>query len=265
MAALVNSYQPEGRSFSQHYADGMSGSYAEDPEDEVKSKPRLKKNSEGYAPLINQNPPGPEERERHRSYGGVISTYRSSQVNQPDISESDNTYCRSYSCPLEDSLNLNLSTDLDEIVKSKIPATVNLQSSPTSTDPNHGNGGVKEADSDFKVGDDNLVKVDLGADSLASPVRRISTSQTESENEQETGQDGCTVALLADYQKGGKSVVRPSRLSSVSLGLPRDFLCSPGGLVEVLAVGHRKCSVSLEDECISWQILSRKSCEWLNI
>lgn len=252
MAALMNSYQPEGISFSPRYPDGVTRSFEADIE-EVKSKPRAKANS--YIPLVNESTHREERQERYRREALTRTT---SQMYKQKSSDSGNQCGMSTSCPQELSWNQCPLSDND---LSKSPTRLDVHSLATRTALNNGNGSEKGVHLDYNDGDDDLVKVDLGAPSLAVSESDVTTSQTESENEQECMMDDCKAALLGDYQPRGRNGSRRSRPSSISLGLPRDILCSPGGLVEVLYVGHKKCTVSLEDECISWQILSRKSGE----
>ena len=249
MAALMNSYQPEGIGFSQHYS---KRSFEADFE-EVKSKPRAKTNS--YVPLLNESSHREEWRERYRS---EASTRTGSQMYEQKSSDYDNPRDISSSCPPRELSWTQFS--LSDNVLSTISTKVDVHSLISPTALSNGNENEKGVDSDLNEGDANFVKVDLGAPSLVIPDG--DDSQTESENEQEGVLDSCKVALLADHQQQGRNGTQRSQPSSITLGLPGDILCSPGGLAAVLFVGHRKCTVSLDDECIKWQILSRKSGKW---
>lgn len=254
MAALMNSYQPEGITFSQHYPDGMSRAYEEpdiDPDEVVKSKPASRVNKNSYLPLLNESSRIEDWTERPKSYRSETATYTGSQTykqgaENPLGTSPTTSYPQEVDSP---------SYDLSDTVVSKIPARVDIHPTAAPTATNDENDQGKGSSHE---GDDDFVKVDLGASLLAVPERDFSSPQTESENEQEGGLGGSTLALLGDYDRSG---TRGSRPTSINLGLPGDILCSPGGLVEVLIVGHKKCSVSLEDDCISWKILSRKSGE----
>ena len=259
MAAIMDPYQPEGLKFSQHYPAGVSNSYDEerriDPDDEVvKSKPRGKVNS--YAPLVNDTTHRRECLERQGSSkeeasgSNVSHQYRLSSVGghqTPGISTGSE-----YTSSKDGNSSVSSgSASVSANPQSSLPAVL-----PTSKDSGEaGRGNLNSA------GDEELIKIDLSAEGKAIRSRNTSSSLSESENEQEQEElGGSTTALLGDYEGGGsRSSSQISRPTCVPLGLSGDVLCSSGGLVEVLVVGHKKCSVSLDEDCISWQILSRKS------
>ena len=265
MAAIMDSYQPEGLTFSQHYpASVPDSSYGRenrfDPDDDVvKSKPsRGGSVGSSYVPLVNDNPHRKDWRERQQasSEGTALSSHMrpstanpNNQVPQISIKSSSST------------------------TNEKVPPQSSAKAlNPAATDvhqlASNGNDGISGT-SDLEVlgtetnEEEVLIKVDLlSAEEQPSDLLRESTPRTESENEQdqESVLGGSTTALLGEYQEVGGNR-KASQSSAMSLGLPGDVLCSSGGLVEVLVVGHKKCSVSLAEESINWQILSRKSGE----
>ena len=74
----------------------------------------------------------------------------------------------------------------------------------------------------------------------------------QSETESDRGLDDSTTALLRRY-----TLERNGRPTSIHLG-PMGEIVGSGWLSEILVTGHKKCSVTLEEDCISWRFLSRK-------
>ncbi len=241
MAAIMDPYQPEGLNFSSRYSADVRDSYSEeerpfDPEDEVvRSKPRGKLNS--YAPLVNESPHRKEWLERQGQLDEETAKHSVHQdQTSPGVSP-PSTYTPSQGSG----------------ISSKLPTMILTTSGAVNTN-DHSGPVLKE----------EPIKVDLSVPSLARDrLKKSATPESETDQEQDGELGGSTTALLGEYQEGGVSRQSSSnsRANCVPLGLPGDVLCSSGGLVEVLVVNHKKCSVSLDEDCISWQILSRKSGE----
>ena len=81
------------------------------------------------------------------------------------------------------------------------------------------------------------------------------------EKKQEEDGDGMddledsTTALIRRY-----TMQRNGRPTSIHLG-PSGEIVGSGWLSEILVTNHKKCAVTLEEDCITWQFLSRKERE----
>jgi len=268
MAAIMGSYQPEGLNFSQHYPTSVpDSSYGRenrfDPEDEVvRSKPSSRSNLDSYTPLVNDNPHRKDWRERQEvSSEGIARQSDSSQMTPSTANHHPQASLFS--------IGSTNTTSKDRVPPQTSATALNLTEAGRL--PSNASEGVLDT-RDIEVpnskndDEEELIKVDLSVNLQPSQhLREASTPLTESENEQdqESIHGGSTTALLGDYQevRRNRRVPQSSQSSAVPLGLPGDVLCSSGGLVEVLVVGHKKCSVTLEEESINWQVLSRQSGE----
>lgn len=223
MAALMDSYQPEGINFSQHYGpSGFDGVEELDEGDIVKSKPRGKLNS--YLPLVNEVPQQEDVREKPRSRDdGEISV----QSGGRGISGA-NKRQQSKTGPIP------LNGQIPAIESAIIP---HHQPSPSIT------AGASLSSSKQRSGQ-SMGEVENADD------------HPHSETESDRGMDDSTTALLRRY-----TLERNGRPTSIHLG-PTGEIVGSGWLSEILVTGHKKCSVTLEEDCISWRFLSRKDGRW---
>ena len=98
-----------------------------------------------------------------------------------------------------------------------------------------------------------------GADAK-TPTRHLdlperTPSSPQSETESDRGLDDSTTALLRRY-----TMERNGRPTSIHLG-PMGEIVGSGWLSEILVTSHKKCSVTLEEDSITWRFLSRKDGE----
>ena len=214
----MDSYQPKGLPFSQHYP-GTSRPF-EDPdreEDEgdiVKSKPK----SNPYLPLVNESALRGEETPKGRGEGA--QGYQHSQEVHVHVKEPPN---------------------------GRIPIAESIMS---SSETGGGSGaGV------------TLGSAGLGSAEKPPPPQQatITTQKTKdgdgaSEDDKENIEVS-TAALLRRY-----TLERNGRPTSIHLG-PSGEMVGSGWLSEILVTNHKKCSVTLEEDYITWRYLSRKDCE----
>lgn len=224
----MDSYQrPEGMNFSPlgHYSDSpqVLSDEGMDPGEVVKSKPRGKMSS--YQPLINEAPCVEELHE------DVNSDDRRKEI------KSHLNYQHGSQKPPSEKESREQSGSGDALPPNgTISEFVSLEV--------HVESGIGDADSSDK----KTYKFDLGSRATKK------TLETKGESE-DRGLEDSTTALLRRY-----TMDRNGRPASIHLG-PSGEIVSSGGLSDVLLLGHRKCSVSLEEDSVNWRYISRKEGE----
>ena len=228
MAALMDSYQPESHlPFARRYPDSPLGYQPVrelDEGDLVRSKPRGIMN---YRPL-NSDDGKDESFERYDSTCTVETTpgYSEHRGHGDEQSETH----KSASKILEQTQRV--------IDSSRIP-------------PNGGLPGFNSVSSQLgeTLEDEETIKFDLGkmygAGGSIEPIQ-------EDENDSDKALEDSTTALLKQY-----TTKRNGHPTSIHLG-PSGEIVGSGWLTDILMMGHKKYSVSLEEDSISWRVLSQK-------
>lgn len=221
MAAMMDSYQPEGINFSQHYQGATRGFDDEEELDEgdiVKSKPTAK-----YLPLVNEVPEREQYRGRLGSPGGSGIGAQSggwgSSGGGSGTEQQNKQFPPNGQVPIMESPH-------------------ELPQAPTK--PND------------SLGRDSGIVLAVAAgreDERSDPLEDPTETETDKDFEDST------TALLRRY-----TMERNGRPTSIHFG-PGGEIVGSGWLSEILVTGHKKCSVTLEEDCISWRFLSRKDGE----
>lgn len=230
MAALMDSYQPKGITFSQHHPE-TSRSFDDQELDEgdiVKSKPRGKMNS--YFPLMNDEVPHTEDpRERLDSRDSDSRPHHT----DADLRRS----------PVETAQKPDQQSKKESIPppNGQIPVAepISTQCKPMLVTRSVGIGG------DQRGADQSTVGAAVGGEGDEDDL-------PQSEIASDKGLEDSTTALLRRY-----TMEKNGRPTSIHLG-PSGEIVGSSWLSEILMTGHKKCSVTLEEDCIRWRFLSRK-------
>lgn len=249
MAALTDSYQPEGISFSQHYPE-TSRDFDDQELDEgdiVKSKPSGKMNS--YLPLVEDTQYTDQPRERLGSGGSCgVRTHPERQSGQ---STGSKTFCPP-------------NTSQGAGRRGYVPTEVsNITQGAGGGGGMPPNGGIPVAEVIVPRESTRVSRSLSEQETGWSHEQATSRLQTKAEEEGDTspsdedskGLEDSTTALLRRY-----TLERNGRPTSIHLG-PSGEIVTSGWLSEILLSGHKKCSVTLEEDSITWRFLSRKDGE----
>ncbi len=242
MAALTDTYQPKGLPFSQHYPD-TSPAFDDREEDEgdiVKSKPKVT----SYLPLVNEAPHRVEEASERRREGGQGFQTRQRQ----EISDQRG----------REKISLSSERNSEVPPNGRIPAVESITPALQS-DRKSSSGGGTSLGVGLGVGSGSGGK--RPGKSESTPPSQASAledaSSGDKEGEGKAGLEDSTTALLRRY-----TMERNGRPTSIHLG-PSGEIVGSGWLSEILVTSHKKCSVTLEEDYITWRYLSRKDCEFL--
>ena len=253
MAALLDSYQPEGVGFSSQHYPGAAGAFVEDPGevdegDIVKSKPQGKINNTSYLPLVNEVPREDELMERLGGGGGGGAGERVGGRSGGGNKRSSSS--GSSSGRVHQKQTTQQST-FPPPPNGQIPsmggesAILPHQSSSSAIAGSGGRPGPG-----LTAGEpQGTTRTSLAGRGVANPQEE---EEEEEEEEGDRGLEESTTALLRRY-----TVERNGRPASIHLG-PMGEIMGSGWLSEILITGHKKCSVTLEEDSIRWRFLSRK-------
>lgn len=224
MAAITDSYQSGGILFPQSYPREFDDEEL-DEGDIVKSKPSGKANS--YRPLVNDVSYTEEPPRQRLDSGGdsgvcVHQEQRDDQTPVPAVGAQGGG---------------------SKPPNGRIPLAVGITT-------HHEPTGVSRAGSGAPM--------ELLSDQNRSWASREEDERDTSPSDEERdgkGLDDSTTALLRRY-----TMERNGRPTSIHLS-PSGEIVGSGWLSEILISGHKKCSVTLEEDSITWRFLSRKDGE----
>lgn len=222
----MDSYPPKSVSFSQHYQEspGDFDNQEIDEGDIVKSKPQGRSNA--YFPLVNE---APESRARLGSRAGGTG-----QVQSDPLAKSE---CQipaphgTYTPP-----------------NGRIPVVEPILS---TIEPTGDSGAPTPGSAAAMLSSLSKVEPPPPLHQSARTVAREASPSDEEDRDRE-GLEDSTTALLRKY-----TLERNGRPTSIHLG-PSGEIMGSGWLSEILVCRHKKCSVTLEEDSITWRFLSRK-------
>lgn len=250
MAALTDSYQPKGLPFSQHYP-GTSRDFDDEELDEgdiVKSKPK----PSSYLPLVNEPPYRGEEASDGRGEGaeGYHARQKHGGRQSEEISVVSGVSSE-ISCPLP--------------LNGRIPASASVSATAAPRDRgleprSSGSGGQHPGNEPTPLQTSSTTTTSTAPPPLASSAASARANPQADDEEEEEDEDRrdleeSTTALLRRY-----TMERNGRPTSIHLG-PSGEMVGSGWLSEILVTNHKKCSVTLEEDYITWRYLSRKDGE----
>ena len=238
----MDSYQPEGVPFPRHRLEASLGLGVEDRREEeldegdiVKSKPKGKASSGNpYLPLVNE--------------GGAGSVREAGAIEQ--AASSPGYVPPNGRIPAVQSILPDIKPTLVSASPGSAAATLSsaLASTATATATTMEVGGATVTATATRRGG-------------REPASLSDEEEEEEGNEEEQERAGLleesTTALIRRY-----TMQRNGRPTSIHFG-PSGEIVGSGWLSEILMTNHKKCSVTLEEDSITWRFLSRKDGEFV--